>query len=429
MEEYKYFNIQNAAGEVAHILLYDKIGVDEEGKGISGRRFAEELFRLTKRFRRINVRINSPGGKITDGLSICAAILNINQSTPNVRIDTYVDGLALSIAGLIAVCGKKVGMCNFAKLMLHNPFIGGKNGTQNGGIEQHETLMQVKEMLLTLLATRTGQKVEDLSLMMNQTTWLSAAEAKRQGFVDEVFEHPRKKSMAPSLAAAGNDAASLFDIFNEYPFEISPKPTTPKIQNTTMDLTPEQAEQLRNEVQGYKGDLTAVLNACGLPTDAGRDGILGHVEGLRNEIKRLKSLDLKIESYKTNVENLENEKKRLHDEVAEMKKHEAIALVENAIKEGKIAPVKKEKWLNHAYDNYDMVRDTLADMPTHPNLVSKIKAMGTSSHEAGANAGFEELSFSELSNQFPEKLMLIKEENPVLYKELFRKEYGTEPVL
>ncbi|EAY30974.1 Clp protease ClpP [Microscilla marina] len=425
MEEYKYFDIRNAAGEVANILLYDKIGIDDEGKGISGQRFAKELYSLARRYRRLNVRINSPGGKITDGLSICAAILNINQSTPNVRIDTYVDGLALSIAGLIAVCGKKVGMCNFAKLMLHNPFIGSKNSTDPNEAGQHETLMQVKEMLLTLLATRTGQKVEDLSFMMNQTTWLSAAEAKRQGFVDEVFEHPKKKSMATSVAAAENDVASLFDIFNQYPIKFLPEPTN---TNHPMSLTSEQAEQLRNEVLGYKGDLTAVLNACGLPTDAGRDGILGHVEGLRNEIKRLKSLDLKIESYKTNVENLENEKKRLHDEVAEMKKHEAIALVENAIKEGKIAPVKKEKWLNHAYDNYDMVRDTLADMPTHPNLVNKIKAMGTS-NEAGANAGFEELSFSELSNKFPEKLMLIKNENPVLYKELFRKEYGTEPVL
>jgi ATP-dependent Clp endopeptidase proteolytic subunit ClpP len=421
--DYQYFNIENAAGEVANILLYDKVGVDDEGKGISGQRFAKELYSLARRYRRINVRINSPGGKITDGLSICAAILNINQTTPNVRIDTYVDGLALSIAGLIAVCGKKVGMCNFAKLMLHNPFIGGKNGTQNGEIEQHETLMQVKEMLLTLLATRTGQKVEDLSLMMNQTTWLSANEAKRQGFVDEVFEHPKKKSMAPSVAAAGNDVASLFDIFNQYPFEILPKP-----KKTNMDFTPEQVEQLRNEMMGYKGDLTAVLNACGLPTDAGRDGVLSYIEGLKNEINRLKPLDLKIESYKTNIENLENVNKRLQEEVAEMKKHEAVLLVENAIKEGKIAPAKKEQWLGYAYDNYDMVKNTLADMPVHPNLVNKIKAMGTS-HETGANAGFEELSFSEMSNKFPEKLMLIKEENPQAYKELFRKEYGSDPVI
>ena len=111
--DYEYFNIQNAAGDVANILLYDRIGVDDKGNGISGKRFAEELFRLAKRFRRINVRINSHGGKVTDGLSICAAILNINKSIPGVRIDTYVDGLALSIAGLIAVCGKRVYMCNF----------------------------------------------------------------------------------------------------------------------------------------------------------------------------------------------------------------------------------------------------------------------------------------------------------------------------
>ena len=474
---YTYFDIQNVAGDTAHILLYDKIGVTrnkEDGteEGISGKRFAEELYALTRQYRRINVRINSQGGRVTDGLSICAAILNINKSIKGVRVDTYVDGLALSIAGLIAVCGKRVYMCNFAQLMLHNPFVSSKEGegkeegktTTPAAAESHKTLYQIKEMLLTLLATRTGLATETLSQMMNQTTWLDAEEAKEQGFVDEIFDHPKKKVMASSVAeaAAANDATALFEVFNAYPVEIEPAPTATPAQpqssintnlntnsnpNTHMSTTPgtsttqspvaistEEVERLRNEAVSYRGDFSAITNACGLPTDSSREHIIGHINAQAEEIKRLKTLELSIDNFQTNIANLEQENKKLNSQVAEMKKYEADSLIDTAIRQGKIAPAKKEKWLNHAYDNYEMVRDTLADMPVHPALASKVNAMGLGANGegnsgSGNGTGFDQMSFSELSNAQPEKLALIKNENPTLYRELFRKEYGVDPSL
>lgn len=454
---YEYFDVQNANGDTAHVLLYDKIGVSGEGdgnreqesSGISGRRFAEELYALSEHYRQINVRINSSGGKVIDGLSICSAILNINKSLKGVRVDTYVDGLALSIAGLIAVCGKKVYMSNFGQLMVHNPFIGktdqgkGRDKTPANPM-QHQTLHQIKEMLLTLLATRTGLATETLSGMMNQTTWLNAEAAKRQGFVDEIFDHPKKKAMTASLIEAGNDEVALLEVFNAYSVDTPlPPPSTTQInapststqtqnQNnsmTQMTLSAEEAERLRNEVSTFQGDLTAITNACGLSSDAGRDGIISHINAQAAKIKELTPLELSIDNFKTNIETLKNEKQKLAEQVAEMKRHEADYLIEAAIKEGKIAPAKKEKWLNHAYDNYEMVRDTLADMPVHPALASKIKAMGFGEEGSvgGTGAGFEQLTFSELSNQYPEKLELIKNENPALYKTLFRQEYGVDP--
>ena len=479
---YTYFDIQNVAGDTAHILLYDKIGVTrnkEDGteEGISGKRFAEELYALARQYRRINVRINSQGGRVTDGLSICAAILNINRSIKGVRVDTYVDGLALSIAGLIAVCGKRVYMCNFAQLMLHNPFVSsrdaqGKEESENQtASESHKTLYQIKEMLLTLLATRTGLAAETLSQMMNQTTWLGAEAAKAQGFVDEIFDHPKKKAMASSVAEAAtatNNASALFEVFNAYPVDLTlpatavtsqPQPSTSiksnsnqnlnTNTNTHMSTTPstststtpppavaisaEEVERLRNEAVSYRGDITAITNACGLPTDSSRENIIGHINAQAEEIKRLKTLELSIDNFQTNIDNLEQENKKLTGQVAEMKKYEADNLIDTAIRQGKIAPAKKQKWLNHAYDNYEMVRDTLADMPVHPALASKVNAMGLGGNgEAGGSgngSGFEQLSFSELSNTHPEKLEMIKNENPTLYRELFRKEYGVDPSL
>ena len=400
--------------------------------------------------------------------------MNINKSVKGVRIDTYVDGLALSIAGLIAVCGKRVYMCNFAQLMLHNPFVSSKEGegkeegetTTTAAAESHKTLYQIKEMLLTLLATRTGLAAATLSQMMNQTTWLGAEEAKTQGFVDEIFDHPKKKVMASSVAeaAAANDATALFEVFNAYPVEIEPAPTATPAQpqpstnsnlntnsnpntdtNTHMSTTPstntnptatsaEEVERLRNEAVSFRGDFSAITNACGLPTDSSRESIIGHINAQAEEIKRLKTLELSIDNFQTNIANLEQENKKLTGQVAEMKKFEADNLIDTAIRQGKIAPAKKEKWLNHAYDNYEMVRDTLADMPVHPALAAKVNAMGLGGNGegnggSGNGTGFDQMSFSELSNQNPEKLALIKNENPELYKTLFRKEYGVDPSL
>mgnify|MGYP001794056068 CR=1 FL=1 len=182
----------------------------------------------------------------------------------------------------------------------------------------------------------------------------------------------------------------------------------------------------------YRGDINAITNACGLPTDSSREHVIGHINAQAEEIKRLKTLELSIDNFQTNIDNLEQQNKKLTDQVAEMKKYEADHLIDTAIHQGKIAPAKKEKWLNHAYDNYEMVRDTLADMPVHPALAAKVNTMGLGGNhpeDGNRGSGFEQLSFSELSNQNPEKLALIKNENPELYKTLFRKEYGVDPSL
>ena len=213
--------------------------------------------------------------------------------------------------------------------------------------------------------------------------------------------------------------------------------TTPGTNKNTTPPSPvaisaEEVERLRNEAVSYRGDFSAITNACGLPTDSSRESIIGHINAQAEEIKRLKTLELSIDNFQTNIDNLEQQNKKLTEQVTEMKKYEADNLIDTAIREGKIAPAKKQKWLNHAYDNYEMVRDTLADMPVHPALASKVNAMGLgggNGETAGGGTGFEQLSFSELSNTHPEKLEMIKNENFTLYKTLFRKEYGVDPAI
>src|SRR4051812_21409466 len=112
MEGYAF--VQNISPEgTATILLYDQIG----GQGINGRDFANEIERLQSTAKKINVRINSPGGSVLEGYAIVSAILN-----SSVPVDTYIDGLAASIAGVIAMAGQRVFIKDYGTLMLHNPY-------------------------------------------------------------------------------------------------------------------------------------------------------------------------------------------------------------------------------------------------------------------------------------------------------------------
>ena len=108
----KFFNIQTDAEGVGTIFLYGDIGDYYDVQSV---RVAKELMEAEKAGRRVNVRINSNGGEVYCGIAIYNAIQN---SRADVRI--YVDGIAASMASVIALCGKHVEMSKYARLMLHS---------------------------------------------------------------------------------------------------------------------------------------------------------------------------------------------------------------------------------------------------------------------------------------------------------------------
>ena len=91
--------------DTACLLLYGEVS-DEGGEGkISCRDIVNELMYLDSNYRSLSIRINSVGGDVYPGIAIFNAI---RQCKSNVTI--YIDGIAASIAGVIALGGKKVEM-------------------------------------------------------------------------------------------------------------------------------------------------------------------------------------------------------------------------------------------------------------------------------------------------------------------------------
>ena len=98
MNNRKIFRNTFVNKEVAKIFLYGDVG---DGERVDSMRVAQELDQLERDSRNIEVRINSNGGDVFNGIAIYNALKN---SKADIKI--YVDGVAASISAVIALCGK-----------------------------------------------------------------------------------------------------------------------------------------------------------------------------------------------------------------------------------------------------------------------------------------------------------------------------------
>ena len=175
--------IMKAAGGTAEILIYEDIGSGWLG-GISAKQFAEELKALGK-ISTINVRLNSEGGNVFDGVAIFNT-LRRHQA----RVVVDIDGMALSIASLVAMAGDEIRMADNALMMVHDPWIV-MAGTADELRKQAELMDQVKENLVGTYADRTKLKPEKVSALLSEETWMDSKQARELGFVDAVTEERR----------------------------------------------------------------------------------------------------------------------------------------------------------------------------------------------------------------------------------------------
>lgn len=175
----KWYEIRAAAEGDGHggpvVFLYDEIGF----WGTTAKDFAEELKALGP-VSALTVRINSGGGEVFAGI----AIHNLLRSHP-ARVTVKVDGIAASIASLIAMAGDTVEMPANAMMMIHDPSWG-TWGTAEDLRETAGVLDQMKKALVAAYTGKTGLPEEEIGALMAATTWMTAAEAKAKGFADTV---------------------------------------------------------------------------------------------------------------------------------------------------------------------------------------------------------------------------------------------------
>lgn len=178
----KWFSIRASARDVraAEILIFGDIGESWWGESITAASFVRELAQLD--VDDITVRINSYGGSVSDGIAIYNALRRHKA-----RVTTSIEGVAASIASLIAMAGDTVEMAENALLMVHAPW-GYSAGNAVDMREFADLLDTWSQAMATSYAAKTGRDVtEMLGLLTDgQDHWYTAAEAKAEQFIDSV---------------------------------------------------------------------------------------------------------------------------------------------------------------------------------------------------------------------------------------------------
>jgi ATP-dependent Clp protease, protease subunit len=167
-----------AQGTTAEIMIYDAIGSGMFG-GLSAKEFVTDLNKL-KTTEQITVNMNSPGGEVFDGTAIYNALLNHPAN-----IEMHIDGMALSMASVIAMAGNKIVMAENAMMMIHDPSIA-VSGSASDLRKAADTLEKTKIAIVNAYARKTGKQHDELSALMSVESWMNADEALMHGFIDEI---------------------------------------------------------------------------------------------------------------------------------------------------------------------------------------------------------------------------------------------------
>ena len=177
----RFFNI--IPGEdTCCILLYGDIG-DNYGAVTSGQ-ITRELMAAESAYKNIDIRINSVGGEVYTGIAIFNAL---RASKANITL--YVDGVAASMASVIALCGKPVYMSRYARLMLHS-VSGGCYGNKKDLKEVLEQMESLEDTLCQMYAERLGKDTAAVKAAYFDGTdhWLTADEALSLGLIDGIYD-------------------------------------------------------------------------------------------------------------------------------------------------------------------------------------------------------------------------------------------------
>ncbi len=176
-------------GDEATIYIYDVI---DAWFGVSAERFAKELAAL--KGKTVNLRINSPGGDVFEARAIVAAMAAFGG-----KIVAHVDGVAASAASFIAVNASEVRMIAGSFLMIHNAWTytyGDKGELRTTA----DLLEKVDGTIAADYMRKTGKALDAVAAMMDAETWLTADEAKAEGFADAVDAATGGGSSAAALA-------------------------------------------------------------------------------------------------------------------------------------------------------------------------------------------------------------------------------------
>lgn len=186
------------ADDSYELLIYGDIGESWWGDSVTAQSVVQQLNELPATVATINVRINSYGGSVADGLAIYNA-LKRHGATKAVTVD----GVAMSSASLIAMAGDTVHMPATSILMIHAPW-GGIAGNAKEMRQYADVLDTFAEGMADAYVIKSGKSRADILALLQDGAdhYYTGAEAVAEGFADAVDEDTADDGAADEQARA-----------------------------------------------------------------------------------------------------------------------------------------------------------------------------------------------------------------------------------
>ena len=369
----KFFNYVPKSDGGATILLYGDVGPWGD---IDSQRVVTELLSIEGEYNFIDVRINSTGGDVFTGIAIFNAL---RQSKANIKI--YVDGIAASIAGVIALCGKPLYMSQYARLMLHK-VSGGAYGSAKELRETADLIENLEGSLAEMVAQRanlTKEEVHSRYFADGKDHWLTAKEALALGMIDGIHDLPDP----PAL----DESSSTDDIYQVFNNRLE---KTEAQEPTTMALLDEIKQRIPSFANATEADI----------------------------VTRLQNQALKLEEKDKAITNLQ-------ERVAELEAKELEALLNTAVADGRITQEQKPTYLNLLKSDRANAEALLASLPKADAGAKQFHSAKQFTQPTGSGANkFHGKTWRELDKE--NLLAEYKKYDPEGFASLYKDEFGVD---
>ncbi|NBW14187.1 MAG: hypothetical protein EBR82_39930 [Caulobacteraceae bacterium] len=280
----------SASGDSVEVSIYDEIGFG----GVTAKDFVAEVGKL--KGQHIDLRVNSVGGSVIEGAAIYNALRRHKGG-----LTVHVDGLAASMASVIAMAGEEVLMADNAMLMIHNPW-SMSVGDANDLRKEADVLDKLKKTLVNAYTRKTGMDSTEISSLMDAETWLDATQAVAMNFADGIED-----GIEAAASITPESARARFDNFsnsmarksakNIKAEETAPEVAEPIVSTTDAPVSDEAVDtssednmnaELQAKVDALQAELSAKVEADTVRAQA--DEVTAkEIETLRAEVERLTS--------------------------------------------------------------------------------------------------------------------------------------------
>lgn len=284
----------------------------------------------------INIRINSRGGSVYEGI----AMFNCMRNTKS-QVHVYVDGIAASMASVIALAGHKVYMSKYARLMTHKPSGGGWGSSEElrNIADQidgcHETIADIMSKRLGITKDQVNAKY-----LNGKDNFFTAQAALTEGLIDDIYD---------GVEVEVPEDADVEAAFNMY------QTTLEASLNNSLN----QSSDMRQIPLAMWGQLCAVMGI----TDASDDAtVLASFKKMADKAKNHDTIDAKL--------------KKAEQDLADLKKagveKEVKAILDKAESDKKVTPQLRATLEKDYAENPSGLQALVANMTAFSSITEAI---------------------------------------------------------